>query len=422
MSIGTPGSKGEKVVVVGAGIIGTCVALNLQREGFQVSVLEQDTPGAGSSSANAGYIGVSSIPPLAMPGLVRNIPRMLFDPVSPLTIRWKQLFLSWHWFLRFLISSRRSRVEEIAAARASLLGWTFEPYATLLENTDLGGMIVRKGLLYAFESRKAFEGAHFANELRRRHGVKIELLDAEGLGKLEPALGPRIRHGIYAPEAGHILDPGGLTRALAELFVAGGGKISRETVKDFKARGTDPIEVVTDKDTHGADQLVIAAGAWSGRLAAKLGARVALAAERGYNVVLSDPGVQTHIPMVLMDIRVATTPLPNGLRMTTVAEYNDVDAPPDNRRAGKLFELARGYLPGLDLGGAKWGMGARPSTPDSLPVIARLPNNPRVILAFGHGHCGMALGPLTGQIVADLAQGRDPVIDLTPFRPNRPYC
>ena len=157
---------------------------------------------------------------------------------------------------------------------------------------------------------------------------------------------------------------------------AGGGKINRETVKDFKSRGTDPIEVVTDKDTHGADQLVIAAGAWSGRLAAKLGARVALVAERGYNVVLPDPGVQTHIPMVLMDIRVATTPLPNGLRMTTVAEYNDVDAPPDNRRAEKLFKLARGYLPGLDLGGAKWGMGARPSTPDSLPVIARPTQQP----------------------------------------------
>ena len=163
------------------------------------------------------------------------------------------------------------------------------------------------------------------------------------------------------------------------------------------------------------DHLIVAAGAWSGRLARSVGDRAVIESERGYNATLPSPGVHLSREVIFAERQFVATPLAIGLRIGGAAEFAGLEAKPNWRRSDALLTLARRYLPGLETGGAQRWMGQRPTTPDSLPVISRSPKHPNVIYAFGHGHLGLTLGATTGRLVADLVASRTPPLDLSPF-------
>jgi D-amino-acid dehydrogenase len=168
-----------------------------------------------------------------------------------------------------------------------------------------------------------------------------------------------------------------------------------------------------------ADVTVIAAGAWSARFAEPLGARIPLQAERGYHIMLEGSNAPVRSALMLAERRMSLTPMLHGIRLSSMAEFADPDAPPDHERAAKLLEGASDWVPGIGGKVASRWMGPRPSTPDSLPVIGRSPRAANVIFAFGHGHLGLTMATLTGEAVTELAQGRPTTLDLSAVSPTR---
>ena len=215
----------KTITVIGAGIVGVCCALHLQREGFAVRLIEKGEPGMKASFGNSGSFGTASCVPFAMPGVLKKVPRMLFDSESPLKLRWSHVPAALPWFLRFIASARRERVERIAAERNSLLVHTHAGYAPLIEGADASQWVDNNGLMMVFESEAAFEGAAYALDLRRRNGVHMDILDGNEARQMEPALAKSIVKAVSLPDVaycgwaagfGHAVD-GALNQALAVL-------------------------------------------------------------------------------------------------------------------------------------------------------------------------------------------------------------
>ena len=418
MGIGTDRAP-RHVAVIGAGIVGACTGLSLLRAGFRVTVIERDAPGRGASFGNGAVIGEEAVVPVATPGILGQVPRMLLDPLGPLAVRWSYLPRLAPWLARFLAASRPRRVEEISIALAALLKGSFAAYQDLLEEAGAPGMLRRTGWLCVFETERGFEGYRPLLELQRRRGVRYGLLGAEELRQFEPGLAPIFARAIHYPDVGHTLDSQRLVEVLMAALRARGGALRSAEAHGFDLGPEGPRAVLTGTGPVPCDAVVVAAGAWSRHLAALLGARVPLDTERGYHVQFPDPGFTPRLPVYSTERAMVATPLELGLRVAGTVELGGLEAAPDWRRAEVLLKQARRWFPDLESAGHTRWMGFRPSMPDSLPVIGRSPRFANAVLAFGHGHCGMMMGARTGDLVAALLAGRDPGIDMKPYDPQR---
>ena len=422
MSEGT--HRRRHFTVVGAGIVGVCCAFALRRDGHRVTLIDRDEPGRGCSYGNGGIVQIGASVPVATPGVLRQVPRMLLDPNGPLVIRWPYLPRLTPYLLRFIAAARPDRVERISVAIAALLDGAIEAFREILGAAGALDTIAHTGELYVYQSEAAYRAARGGHDMRRRRGVRVEELSADEVRQLVPALTPSVRRGVLLPDCMTVANPFHLTTRLVEAFRRDGGAVLRETLRDIETGSDRRVTLLTDAGRHEVDRLVLATGAWSKRWAAKLGARIPMDTERGYHLILSDPGIDLRIPVLSGDHRFGVTPMADGIRVAGTAELAGLEAPPNYRRAEMLIPLAKALLPDLrtpdprDVSPNLW-MGHRPSTPDSLPVIGSAPRIPNAFLAFGHGHLGLTLGPLTGKLVADLAAGRPPPVDMEPYAAAR---
>ncbi len=407
------------VTIVGAGIVGLAAGLSLLRDGHRVTLIDRGPPGESTSYGNAGMIQVDACVPLATPGILRKAPAMLLDPEGPLVVRWHHLARLAPWLIRFAAASRPGRVEEISFALAGLLDHAWDAYAPLLRAAGAEDLFRPTGILYAYRRLETFEAARSEHALRRRRGIPLEELGPSEMRQLEPALTREVVRGVFSPDCLMVRDPLALSRRFADAIFRGGGAILREEVRDIEIGPDGPAAIVTSAGRREVDRLVLAAGAFGKRLAARLGARVPLETERGYHLMLPSPGVALRLPVMAGDHRFGIVPMTQGVRLAGTAEMASLDAPPDYRRARMLGAMARRLVPDLDIqDGAEW-MGHRPSMPDSMPVIGIAPGTDRAVLAFGHGHLGLTMAAVTGRLVADLIAGRDGDIDPSPYAPGR---
>jgi D-amino-acid dehydrogenase len=414
------------VVVIGAGIVGAATAIALLADGHRVTLLEPGEPGGeqAASYGNGAWLSPSSVVPMSMPGLWRRVPGWLVDPLGPLTIRWRHLPALLPWLLAFLRAGRTvAHVEATARALRPLLQDAPERHRRLAEAAGVADMIARRGLLYIFPSRADYEADAIAWRLRRENGVQWIELDADQLRQQEPTLDRRYTFGVLVEGGGHCTDPGGYVAALVHHAVGQGVALRRGRATGLRLAGGRLQAVATAEGDIACDRAVICAGAWSRALAAAAGDRVKLESERGYHAMIEAPEVAPRHPLMPSDGRMAITPLAGGLRIAGQVELAGLAAAPDWRRAAILRDHALRSFPGLprDLpaGRVRVWMGHRPSTPDGLPVIGRASGCADVVYAFGHGHIGLASGPITGRLAADLIAGRTPVIDPAPYSPRR---
>ncbi len=407
------------VAVIGAGIVGACTALYLLRAGFRVTLIERDAPGRGASFGNGAVIGEEAVVPVATPGILRRVPGMLRDPLGPLSVRWGYLPRIAPWLMRFLAASSPRRVEEISIALAALLKGSLAAYRELLEEAGAPEMLRRSGWLCVFETDDGFRAFQPMLELQRRRGVRHGLLGAAEVRQFEPTLAPIFARAIHYPDVAYTIDCLGLVEVLVQAAQHRGGTLRRAAAHGFDIGPEGPRAVLTNEGPIPCHAVVLAAGAWSKDLAKMLGAPVPLDTERGYHVQMADPQVMPRLPIYSTERGMVATPLEAGLRVGGTVELGGLKAAPNWDRAEVLLKQARRWFPGLHVEGHSRWMGFRPSMPDSLPVIGRSPAFSNVILAFGHGHCGMMMGARTGKIVADLLAGRDPGIDMNPYAPGR---
>lgn len=407
------------VVVIGAGIVGACSAAWLQRKGLQVTLIDRSEPGEETSSGNAGSVSPTAVLPVSMPGMFRQIPGWLLDPLGPLAIRWSYLPRAAPWLLRFLRCGTRNQMWRTANGMRGLLAPVFECYAPLLERANAGDLIRREGCLYVYDSKEAFEADRPMQDLRRKVGARLEDIGERDIRLLEPGLSPKFRWGIYAPENGMTINPQRLTKMIAAQVARDGGRLIRSEVRSIEPRTGRRKVIRMSEGEETADAVVIAAGAWSGRLAAQLGDKVPLESQRGYHVTMADPAVTAHRMINWVRRRIFATPMEMGLRLAGTVEFAGLKAEPNWRRADILIEAAKEMYPDLNISKATRWMGHRPCLPDSLPVIGPSPRAPGIFYAFGHGHVGMCGAPGTGRTIAELVAGERPQIDIEPFRVDR---
>jgi len=409
----------QHIAVIGAGIVGVSAALHLQRDGRQVTLIDERYPGEGTSKGNAAVLAIDSCAPVATPGVLWDVPRYLKDPLGPLAIRWSYLPKIAPWLLRFIAASKPERVEEISIALRSILTRATAVHKDLAAAMGEATIIKETGWLGVFESDKKFESYQWDLDLQKRRGVPFQVMRQEEIRQFEPSLQPIFRHAVYYPENSYILDNFRLVRDLAGHFARSGGAVLKRRVTGFGFGANGPNAVKTEHGTVQCDGVVIAAGAWSKNLAAMLGHKVPLDTERGYHVTLPNAQVMPRLPLYSGDHSFAVTPLEVGLRFAGTVELGGLNAAPNYARAEILMKHGRRMFGDLNEAGRSNWMGFRPSMPDSLPVISAGRRYPNTWFGFGHGHLGLTLGPITGKLIADLVAGRDPGLDLAPFAIDR---
>ena len=416
----------SRVAVIGGGVVGLAAAIELLRDGHAVTFIEPDTFGGeqAASYGNGTLLNPSSVVPMSAPGLWRKVPGYLTDPLGPLTIRWRYLPRLLPWLSRFVrAGSTAAKVAATGRALAPLLADAPALHRRLAEEAGVGDLISRQGVLFAYPDRAAFEAESLAWGIRRDNGIKWLELNEDELRQREPSLDRRYKFAVLVEENGQCRDPGGYVAALARHAAALGAEIRRTGASGFRIQSGRLRAVTTHDREVPCDKAVIAAGAWSKRLAAAAGDRVLLETERGYHVSISDPGVEPRYPLMPSDGKMACVMTPGGLRLAGQVELAGLDAAPNWQRAEVLLRFARRVFPGLpaDLPPerVKMWMGHRPSTPDGLPVLGSASACADVIHAFGHGHVGLTAAAMTGKIVADLVAGRQPPFDLAPYAAAR---
>ncbi len=406
------------IVVIGAGIVGVSCALYLQRDGHNVTLIDRGEPGQGTSYGNAGIIVHGASVPVGMPGMWRDLPKFLSGVQPYFTMRWSCLPRLTPWLVRLLGQTRTSRVNANAAALATLARHVKPAWRDLVEQTGTQNFVIQKGWLKVYESDAAFDATADVRALYDHHGGRYEILDADEIRQMEPTVAPIFGRGLYFPEFDSLTNPLRVVQAFAADFVGRGGQLRTGEVTGFDLVGR-PRVVRVGGDNVEADGIVLAAGAWSRGLARQLGGDVPLDTERGYHFMLPAMMPGPTRPLLHGDYGFAITPMEEGLRLAHGVELASLSAPPDYGWVRRLLPHAKRMLPGLETRELSAWLGFRPTLPDSRPVIGPSPMYPDVYFAFGHQHYGLSLGPLTGRLISDLVAGRDPGIDVTPFRAHR---
>jgi D-amino-acid dehydrogenase len=409
----------ENVVIIGAGIVGICTALFLREKGVSVELVDREPPAEGASYGNAGVVSPWSCVPQSLPGLWREAPKWLFNPEGPLTVRLPYLPAFLPWALKFLKAGNEARLPAIADAMNALNSPSVTLYRQLLAGTGSEDLIADSNYVMVYRNQARIDLEQAGWRLRQERQVPMEVLDAGALHEIEPALSPEYRGAVLIRGQARARDPGAVGKALAAKAEAMGAQFRRADVRAIAPDGGNGWRISTDGDDIGAAKLVIAAGAWSARLLAPLGLKLPLEAERGYHLVLRDPGVTLNNSIMDTEAKFVVSSMLAGVRCAGTAEFAGIDAAPDYRRARVFKRLAKRLFPDINVDDPEEWMGRRPSFPDSLPCLGQVPGQRNLFAAFGHSHYGFSMGPNTGRIVAAVVAGENPGVDMTPYSASR---
>ncbi len=407
------------VTVLGAGIVGICSALSLAERGLKVRLIDRDAPGQATSYGNAGIISPWSVVPQSMPGLWKNVPGWLLDPLGPVTVRPGYLPKVAPWGLRFLAEGREERIHRISDAMGFLCRNCVEGFRLHLAGTGHESLVKDSYYVHASRNPEEADLNSLGNRLRAAQGADMERIGAAELRDLEPALTPEFQAAILIKGQARALSPGRIGAVLAEKFQSMGGDIQTRTVRGILPAETGGWTYTTDAGQDWTPKLVLAMGVWSGELLKPLGIKIPMESERGYHVSFRSPGVALNNSIMDMDMKFVASSMEEGLRVAGTAEFAGLDRPVNQKRLDGLVELAKALLPDLRADEMETWSGQRPSLPDSLPCIGEVEGFPDLIAAFGHSHYGLMMAPKTGRLVADIVSGTPVNEDLSPFRTRR---
>jgi len=410
------------LVVAGAGIVGLSCAWAAQCRGWRVTLIDRDFNGDCASHGNAGSLAVAECVPLSLAGLGLKPLQWLLDPLGPLAIRPAHAPRLWPWYRALRKVAQPTTVARIGDALAALNQRALADFEAMLAALNLSGDLHKCGALTVYETRQAFAQSQSAWEFKRARGVRWRNVAVDELRVLEPGLAPVFQHAVMLEDCAHVDDPKRIVEALRQrVQVQGAALITGEAhrlMPHSDAGAYAGVQLADGRQIRG-DKVLVAAGAWSARLARTVGDRALLESERGYNTTLPASRACLSREVIFAERMFVAAPLAVGLRIGGAAEFAGLDAPANYRRSDALLALARRYIANLDEHGAQQWMGQRPTTPDTLPVIGASPNHPRILYAFGHGHLGLTQSATTAALIGDLLDKRQSPIDLAPYAIGR---
>ena len=411
-------TQAKNVAVIGAGIVGLSTALWLQRKGLQVTLIDREEPGLGTSFGNAGVFADYARLPFATYDQLRKIPGMLLDKGSPLSVqpRYAKHLVAYGWNFFKACSPERYRLGRDALTRMQEIAPAADE--VLLNDTGANDLVRHSGCLALLSTQEGCDAA-MAGHLkeRREQGVSMRPLSAAEVSELEPDLAGFHAGGVLYADTRFTVSPVELSRRYARHFTASGGRILQEEITTLSDT-EEGCRVDTLQGKHSFDRVVVCAGIAGAKLAAQLGVKIPLVSERGYHLMLEVEAWRLSRPVVWLDKATFLTPMEGGVRVAGTAEFAEPDAPPDSDRTDLMLDTAQKMIGKTPTVKSSW-VGSRPSTPDSLPVIGRVPGHQNFMLAFGHGHLGLTLAAATGKLVAEsILDARDEPA-LAAFAPAR---
>jgi D-amino-acid dehydrogenase len=405
--------------VIGAGIIGTTLAYALQRRGRDVVLVERDAPGKGASYGNMASIAVTEFMPASRPSVWKQIPGWMMDPEGPVRVRPAYMPKLTPWFLRFIAASRPSKLRELEAQGAALCLRVYDDLTPLLRETGLEGELSEEGCLSLYTDEAEFKADREHIEILERFGFPHEVIGRQAIRALEPELSDTIGLAVLFPQNRSMRNPYQLVVKLAERFTALGGKIAQGEVIGFDRSEGMRAVLLKDGRRIVADEVVIAAGVHSAKLAKMLGEPIPLETERGYHTQIMKPGIAMKHSIIWPARAFMVTPTAGGIRVGGTVEMAGIDAAPDYRRSRVTVKRAKEALPNLACEDFTEWMGHRPAFPDTVPVMSASAKTKGLYYATGHGHLGLTYAATNARLMADLITGAKPPIDMKPYRVDR---
>jgi D-amino-acid dehydrogenase len=405
------------VIVLGAGIVGVSAAIAARQRGLSVVLVDRREPGSETSYGNAGILSSGSIMPLNMPSLWSALPGYLTNRNAAL--RWDPAWTirNLDWVVRFLANTAPSRLKPRAAALHGLIGASLKLHRDWIVKADAVRRIRETGWLKAWRS-DAVAAAKREQAFLAEYGIESRILDRQGMSALEPSILPVYKVGLLHTQTASVDSPGAVVKAYALMFARSGGEIRQSTIRAVLPDG-EGWRVVLADGAITARHVVVALGPWSADLLQPLGYRVPLAFERGYHREFKpNPVRPLQRPIHDAEGGFLMTPMEQGIRITSGVELTARDAPSSFAQLDQVVPLARGVVEFGDAVGEPW-RGARPTLPDSLPMIGPAPRHSGLWLAFGNQHIGFTTGPATGAAIAAMIGGAPPSFDVSAFAPSR---
>lgn len=408
------------IIVIGGGVVGISCALELQSDGHKVTVIDRDPAGEDACWASCGSIAVSEVIPLSKPGTLLRAPKWLIDPTGPLTLRAGSVLSVLPWFLRFAANSRMSRIKSISTDIAALTLTALADTEYLLAKCKLENLLRKTPVIEVYDSQKELEHKREFHDLRRALGFQIEEISGGEAAEMEPSIAKDFACATVFHDWRSVVDTKRYVLELHKAFTQIGGQVLRGEVVDFTRDGDKVTGVKTKAgDTFSGEQIVVAAGAWSKKLAKAVGLDILLEGVIGYQTILETPGVDVTHGLIYAKGGFGISPYESGLAIAGSIEFAGLTAEPNWKRADILVKKAKRVLPCLQTTGAQKRIGRRPLTPDTKPIIGCAPKAQNVIFATGHGQLGLTLGATTARLVAGMISNRTPNIDMSAYRPDR---
>jgi len=406
-------------MVLGAGIVGTSIALHLAKRGLSVALVDRAGIGEQTSFGNAGIIEVNTVFPPAFPSDPAALMRIAFKRASEANYHLSFLPHALPWLMAFRAATRPQRLVEHARMVRALFGSAVAEHEALLAEAGASHLLRKTGWLKLYRSERGYAAMTAEFDMAAQLGLPLQRLDTAAALALESSLKPVFAHAAFWPQTASVSDPLGVTRAYAARLAALGGVALSGDARSLHRAG-NRWRVETDEGALDAAVAVVALGPWARDLLDPLGIRLPLAVKRGYhrhfraqgNAALARPVLDASVGYVI-------TPMVQGIRMTTGVEIAARDAAPSPVQFERIMPKARELFPLGERADDKTWMGCRPAFADSRPVIGPAPGQAGLWLAIGHAHWGLTLGPATGRLIAEMITGTAPFVDPAPYRAER---
>jgi len=404
----------NSVAVIGAGIQGVCIGLNLIKKGFKVTIVDRDEPGKNSASyGNAGHFSPYASLSMNRPDVLIDVFSMLLSATGPLALRWNYVPKMIPWFFKFIKNCTKKKMMHTAKYMHQILDLALPAYDELFQEIDISGLVESRGIIY-FWTDKDLKSRELEINVRKELGVEQKLLKPHEIHDLEPHIKQIYHGGVLYPSARHTRNPGKILLKLFELFLKKDGTFIKENVETINFSPDNKPLIKTNLNSYVFDKAVVACGAFSKKLTDQVDEKIPLDTERGYHVHFKGYDHLLSRPVIFLNRGFGITPMEQGLRVVGTVEFGGLDNPLNKKRVLNLVNNAKYLFPELDKNHDEW-LGFRPTLPDFLPVMGPSKNHKNLFYSFGHHHLGWTLGAISGKILAGMIAEEKTNLDLSSY-------
>ena len=409
--------KCSSVGIIGAGIQGVCIGLQLLKKNIPTTIFDHNDPGTMASYGNAGHFSPYAVLQLNRPDVLYDVPKMLFSSSGPLALKWNYIPKMLPWIFHYLKNCNKKSMMHTAKYMHQILNHSMDAYEEIFQEIDTTNLVEQRGIIYVW-TNKNLKSRNLEIKVRDELGIKQKILTVKEILDLEPNIKPVFTGGCFYDYAYHARDPKGILKKIFDLYIQKGGKFLKENVKSLKQSKINETSIETEKKIYKFEKSVVACGAFSKQLTDQLGENIPLDTERGYHVHFKGMENLIKRPIIFLDRGFGLTPMNQGLRAVGTVELGGLKNPPSKKRIEYIVNCSKELLPQLKNHEDEW-LGFRPTLPDFLPVIGPSKNSKNFIYAFGHHHLGWTLGAITGKIVAGLLNNEKTNLDLSGYNSSR---